>query len=142
MARVSVATVAMLCFLSAQTLWAQSSNASLTGFVQDASDALIPGARVTALNTQTGVSATTLTNEQGAYNFASLLPGTYKLSAELAGFRPHVYDEVQLGAGVTARYEFVLEVGQLNSDVDVTANRSAAIAETSATIGQVLTREN
>jgi protocatechuate 3,4-dioxygenase beta subunit len=64
----------------------QSSNASVTGFVQDASGAFVPGATVTATNTQTGVTATTISNESGSYTIPALLPGTYKLTATLPGF--------------------------------------------------------
>src|SRR5215471_2603686 len=102
----------------------------------------MPGATVKATNTQTGVLTTVSTNETGTYNFPSLLPGTYTLSAELAGFRPYIYNELQLGAGVSARYNFVLEVGAVTSAVEVIAERSAAIAQSSASIGQVLTAEN
>src|SRR5262249_13231065 len=142
MRRVLLTAVVSLCLLSAERLRAQTSNASVGGFVQDATHAFMPGATITAANTQTGVLATVLTNETGTYNFPSLLPGTYKLSAELVGFRPHIYNEVQLGAGVTARYNFTLEVGAVTSAVEVTAERSATIAQSSATIGQVLTAEN
>jgi hypothetical protein len=102
----------------------------------------MPGAIVNATNTGTGVLMTVLTNETGTYNFPSLLPGTYRLSAELVGFRPVIYNDVQLGAGVAARYNFVLEVGAVTSAVEVTAARSAAIAQSSASIGQVLTAED
>src|SRR5262249_18566476 len=142
MRRVLVTTVALLSLLSPPKLCAQSSNASISGFVQDAAYAFMPGATVKATNTQTGVLATVLTNETGTYSFPSLLPGTYTLSAELVGFRPYIYKDVQLGAGVVLRYNFVLEIGAVASAVEVTAERSAAIAQSSASIGQVLTEEN
>ena len=85
------------------------------------------------------MSRPSLTNESGTYNFPSLLPGTYKLSATLPGFRPHIYNDVKLGANTAARYNFTLEVGGLTQAVEVSADRTAVLAETSATIGQVLT---
>src|SRR5262245_47849110 len=103
MRRVLVSVAVLLCLLSPAKLCAQSSNASVGGFVQDATHAFMPGATVTATDTQTGVSTTVLTNDTGTYNFPSLLPGNYRLSAELVGFRPYIYNDVQLGAGVTAR---------------------------------------
>ena len=142
MRRVLVATVALLPLLFPGKLCAQSSNASVGGFVLDVAHAFMPGATVNAANTQTGVLTTVLTNETGTYNFPSLLPGTYTLSAELVGFRPYIYKDVQLGAGVAARYNFLLEIGAVTSAVEVTSERSAAIAQSSASIGQVLTAEN
>src|SRR5213594_3855854 len=98
-------------------MYSQSGNASVGGFVQDPSQAYIPGVTVTATNTQTGVASTALTNESGSYNIPSLLPGTYKLSAELPGFRTQVYNDVQLGANTAARYNFTLEVGAVTEAV-------------------------
>jgi len=95
MSRVLVTTAVLLSLLPVQTLRAQSSNASVGGFVQDSTHAFMPGATINATNTRTGVSTTVLTNETGTYNFPSLLPGTYRLSAELVGFRPYIYNEVQ-----------------------------------------------
>ena len=99
----------------------------------------IPGVTVTATNTATGVAVTAITNESGAYNIPSLLPGPYKLTAELPGFRTQAFNAVQLGANIAARYNFVLQVGAADQTVEVTAESTALIAESSPTIGQVLT---
>ena len=64
---------------------AQSTYATASGFVQDPSQAFIPGVTVTATNTQTGLVAMTISNESGTYTIVSLLPGTYRLTAELPG---------------------------------------------------------
>jgi len=130
--------IVLLCLVLAGNSLAQTGNASLGGFVQDSTRAFIPGVTVTATNTQTGVSASAVTNESGTYNIPSLLPGTYKLTAELPGFRSQVYNDVQVGANTTGRYNFTLEVGTVTESVEVTAERTALLAETSATIGQVL----
>src|SRR5690349_15350247 len=50
-------------------------NATLSGVAADPSGALVPGVQVTAKNTATGVTSTTLTNESGTYRFPSLQPG-------------------------------------------------------------------
>jgi hypothetical protein len=135
-------TAASLTLLLSLTLstpaFSQTGNASVGGFVQDSTQAVIPGVTVTAENTQTGVVNKTLTNESGTYTILSLLPGTYRLTAELPGFRPHVYNEVQLGTGVLARYNFTLQVCAVTQGIEVTADSLAMIAESSATIGQVL----
>ena len=67
--------------------FAQSGNATVSGTVTDASAALIPGVTIRATNTQTGVVTTLVSNESGAYSFASLQPGNYRVSAELPGFQ-------------------------------------------------------
>src|SRR6478736_8757050 len=123
MKRTIVATVAVVlfCLVHIETTSAQSTNASVGGFVQDATQAFIPGVTVTATNTQTGVVTTAITNESGTYNIPSLLPGTYKLTAELPGFKTQVIADVQLGQSAVARYNFTLQVGATNTTVEVTA---------------------
>src|SRR5215510_9704272 len=139
MRRISaVALAVLLCVATVETTSAQSGNASVGGFVQDPTQAFIPGVTVTATNTQTNVATTAITNESGTYNIPGLLPGTYKLTAELPGFKTQVINDVQLGQGVTARHNFTLQVGAAAETVEVTAEATALIAESSSTIGQVL----
>jgi hypothetical protein len=128
----------LVCLAIPSVAFAQAGNASVSGFVQDATQAVVPGVTITATNVQTGVVTKTISNETGTYTILSLLPGTYRLSAELPGFRPHVYNEVVLTTGVLARYNFTLQVGEVTQGVEVTADSMALIAQSSATIGQVL----
>src|SRR5262249_49263793 len=60
------------------------------------------------------------------------------LTAELAGFKTQVINDVQLGQGASARHNFTLQVGALADSVEVTAQATALITESSPTIGQVL----
>src|SRR5438093_10824249 len=76
--------------------FSQSTNATVGGTVQDAMGAFIPGVSITATNTATGIVTTVISNEAGAYQFASLQSGIYKLSAELPGFQTHVFEQVNL----------------------------------------------
>ena len=122
-----------LYFLPAQTALAQSGNASVGGFVQDPSQAFIPGVTVTATNTQTNVMTTAITNESGTYNIVGLLPGTYRITAELPGFKTQVINDVQLGQSAAARYNFTLQVGAANQTIEVTAESTGVIAESSST---------
>jgi len=141
MKRVFLLASVLLCVGVSNYVFAQITNASVSGFVQDPSGAYIPGVSVTATNTQTGVVSSAVTNESGAYNIPSLLPGVYKLTAELPGFKTRVVNDVQLGASSVGRYNFTLEVGAVSESVEVTAERANVIAESSPTIGQVLTED-
>src|SRR5207248_10736039 len=138
MKRYCVAAAVLLALVLSLSALGQNFNASVGGFAQDTTQAYIPGVTITATNTQTGVATRVITNESGAYNISGLLPGTYKLSAELPGFRTQVFNDVRLGNGVSARYNFVLQVGSVDQAVEVTAEATALLAETSPTIGQVL----
>ncbi|HEY2383738.1 MAG TPA: TonB-dependent receptor [Terriglobia bacterium] len=120
--------------------FAQTINASLSGTVQDSTQALIPGVTITATNTETGVTATTVTNETGVYNFSSLQPGrSYSVSAELPGFRTKLVKDVALGSALQVRQNFVLEVGETASTtVDVSAAIDSTLATTTVSVGNDL----
>jgi hypothetical protein len=70
-----IATVSLCLAVAA---FAQSSNSSdLRGTVTDTTGAVIPGARVTILNTETGVVTELLTNDAGIYDSVSIRPGKF-----------------------------------------------------------------
>src|SRR5262245_19089739 len=78
--------VIVLCFAIASPLLAQVGNSVLTGTVEDATQARIPGVTIAAANKQTGVQTNVVTNESGSYNIPNLTPGQYTLRASLPGF--------------------------------------------------------
>src|SRR5688572_10036137 len=89
----AIITAFLVSFGFSTPAGAQSSNASLSGTVSDASRALIPGVSVTAVNNGTSVTTTAVTNEAGVYSLASLLPGAYKVSAVLPGFQTQTFTD-------------------------------------------------
>ncbi len=131
------AAVVLLCFASTNA-FTQTSNATLGGTVSDASGALIPGVTITAANTQTGIVGTVLSNEAGAYQFASLQPGVYRLSAELPGFQTAAYTGVQLGGSQQVRLNFTLRVSSVATAVEVTVAADTLLATSSSSVGTVL----
>jgi hypothetical protein len=116
-------------------------NATLTGTVADATKAVLPGVTITATNTATGVSATNVSNEAGAYTIQSLIPGPYTVTAELPGFQKETYANVQLGNAVTVRLNFTMNVASQSQNVEVTITADAILATSSPTIGQALTQK-
>src|SRR5262245_25931507 len=130
MGRVLVAVAAVLfCLVHVEIAFAQGGNASVGGFVQDSTQAFIPGVTVTATNTGTNIATTAITNESGTYNITSLLPGTYRLTAELPGFKTQVISDVQLGQSAAARFNFTLQVGVAAEPVEVPAEAAGGMAE-------------
>jgi hypothetical protein len=133
----SCAVAGLLCLFMAGHAFSQV-NSSISGTVEDPSRALIPGVSVKAINTQTSVEATTISNESGAYTFPALIPGVYSVTASLPGFRSRTISDVQLGAGVSLRLNFTLQVGDVATTVDVEISADRLLAESSASIGEVL----
>ena len=79
--------LAVVCILAAASAIGQTTNATLSGTVTDTSGALIPGVSIKAANVGPGITSTSLTNEAGAYNFASLQTGNYTITVEIPGFQ-------------------------------------------------------
>src|SRR6516162_463137 len=135
-----LSTAAFLCcVLFSLNVYAQSENATVGGTVQDSTGAFIPGVSVTATNTRTGVVTTVVSNEAGAYQFASLQPGTYDLKAELPGFQTAAAKSFQLGGAQQARLNFTLEVGAVaGTTVDVSVAADTLLATSSNSVGAIL----
>jgi hypothetical protein len=136
-----VAVVLLCMALSGGTLFAQTSNGSISGLVHDKANAVIPGVAITLTGTDTGVATTVLSNESGAYRFASVLPGNYKLGAELTGFRPTTLNGVIVGTSAQVRFDITMEIGVSNTNVEVAVSSQQLLTESSASIGQVLATE-
>src|SRR6266478_2926567 len=84
--------------MMSSVLFAQDA-ALLSGTVIDSSGAAIAGAAVSVTNTQTGVRISAVSNEAGVYLCPPLQPGVYRLTAEHAGFKRHVLDDVTMNVG-------------------------------------------
>ena len=114
-----VALGILLLIVLSSTAFSQGS-AQLGGVVTDPSRALMPGVSIVATNTETSVATTTITNESGAYNFASLQPGaSYKITASLPGFQTKTINNLGLSAGTTNRADFQLAVATTATTVEV-----------------------
>jgi len=121
---------------------AQVVSATLGGTVSDPSGAFIAKVTVSATNVNTGIVTTELSNEAGSYQFASLQPGTYTVTASAPGFQTLTYNNVQLGQTQQVRLNFALQVATGNQTVEVTAEADTAIATTSASVGGVLAEKD
>jgi hypothetical protein len=93
---------------------------TLTGTVVDPSGASVPGAQVTALEVQTGVSQTTTGDSSGNYRFSALLPGTYKVTISAQGFTTQETPGVLVRVNETVRVDASLKVASATQDVVVT----------------------
>src|SRR5438552_2385278 len=138
--RIRAALLAFIFFASTP-LFSQSSNGTISGTVADATGAVVPGVTVTATDNATGVVTTVLSNDSGVYNFASLLPGTYKVSATLPGFQTQTFNDVQLGNAAQLRLNFTLQVAAAAQAVEVSVEAENLITTTSSSVGEVLAQK-
>jgi hypothetical protein len=113
-------TLVLFVFLCA-SVFAQETNALLTGEVLDPTGAVVPGATVVAVNIKTGVTTTQLSNTSGVYTFTVLLPGEYRVSADRQGFKKTVVEPLTLRTSDQLQLNLKLEVGTNAETVQVTA---------------------
>ena len=130
-----------LCSFASLLTWvdarAQGATSQISGTVKDQSGALLPGAEVTATQTETAAVRMTVSNETGSYVLPNLAVGPYKLEVTLPGFRSFAQTGIVLQVNSSAVVNALLEVGQVTDTVEVQAN--AALVEARSTgIGQVM----
>ncbi|MDP2319490.1 MAG: TonB-dependent receptor [Acidobacteriota bacterium] len=121
------------------TAWAQTFTGGLRGAVRD-SGGVVPGVTVTLLNEGNGATRDAVSNEQGQYNFAAVPPGTYTVTAVLAGFKTYEQKAIRVAAQQFVTLDIGLEVGQLQETITVTG--AAPLIDTSnATGGGVISTQ-
>ena len=134
--KLMIAAVLLLVLTPSAQLFCQTS--SLSGTVTDASKAVLPGASVTAINNNTGVTATTTTNSAGIYNFGGLQPGTYKVTAQMTGFQPNSKTDVTLAVSAQNRLNFELGVAGVTTKIEIQSSAQDMILESSSSTGTVM----
>lgn len=98
---------------------AQAVNATVLGTVQDASGAPVANAKVTLTETNTNITRTTQTNESGNYVVPDLPPGTYRITAEVTGFKKASKAGVDVLVNTTSRIDLDLQPGDVSETITV-----------------------
>ncbi|MGB9606269.1 MAG: carboxypeptidase regulatory-like domain-containing protein, partial [Bryobacteraceae bacterium] len=114
--------------LAAPRCAAQTTFASITGTVTDATGAAVPSATVEAVQQGTNYRYTAQANEVGNYTLAQLREGVYTVRITAPGFKEFVATDIRLSALEIRRLDARLEVGALEARIEVTAG--AALIET------------
>src|SRR5690348_17310063 len=136
-------------FLAASTLMllalcpranAQSTVSQVSGMVQDATGAAIPGATVTITNVDTDAARSVVSAADGAYTFTNLIAGPYKLQVAKEGFATYHQSGIVLQVNTSPQINVALKVGSVSEQIEVQAN--AAMVETSSNgVGQVIDQQ-
>src|SRR5262245_43344881 len=122
--------LATLFALLPSGLSAQSTFATVTGTVTDPAGAVIPGVKLTATHIETNIKTTAQSNEAGVYTIAQLKEGDYTLRAQGAGFKEFVVQNVVLQARDYRRVDIHLEVGGVETKIEVTSGATLIETET------------
>jgi hypothetical protein len=115
----TAATGAAIAVLCSGVAHAQAVSGTLLGSIADQGGLAMPGVTVTITETSTNISLTATTNDSGFYTFPSLKDGTYKVVAELSGFKRVVRDGIIVPVNTTIRVDLKMEVGALEESITV-----------------------
>ncbi|HLX82878.1 MAG TPA: TonB-dependent receptor [Terriglobales bacterium] len=110
---------------------AQVQYGQFAGIVTDPTGAAIASAKVTAINSATGLSVSATTNSSGNYAAKELPVGSYKLTVEATGFKTESSTSVTVNAGTIAHVDFKLQIGKASEIVEVTGAASQINTEDS-----------
>ena len=104
---------------------AQTESGKISGTVTDQSGAVLPGVTVNLKSVERATTRTTVTNAQGEYVFASLVPGNYEVTAELSGFSTK-QTRTNVPVGATVNVNVQMAVGAQTEVITVVGETAAA----------------
>jgi len=113
----SLAFLSVFLLLTAGVLLAQRTTGQIEGVVYDTEGTPLPGVTVTVTSPE--ITRSMATEMNGRFRFPALPPGTYSVSATLAGFKKRTETNIVLGLEQTRKIEFTLEVGQPEEEITV-----------------------
>src|SRR5262249_25288578 len=125
---------AMFFCTAALPLLAQQGTSEIGGKVTDEQGAVLPGASVVVTNEETGAVRDLTSGPDGSYFASQLVPGRYRVSAKLAGFRTFERGGLVLPVGKTLTINVTMALGALEETVKVTAE-SPLVDTTSIKVG-------
>jgi hypothetical protein len=134
--RLGIAGVICVALFSSTAI-AQESRGSIAGLVVDSSGGALPGVTVTVINNGTNSTTALVTNDTGQYAALFLLPGAYRVTAELSGFQSREHPSVQVRVGERLQLDMTLQPAGVTEQVSVVAE-APQLETTTASMGQVI----
>jgi hypothetical protein len=128
-------------FLStAGAAFGQAGRGAISGIITDPSGAIVPGAKVTAVEQATGTKLSTVSTAAGIYTFVSLSPGKYQVTVGAKGFETVVQKNIDVTLDQVSTVNVSLTLGNVNEVV--TVNEATSLVDTSnSTVGQLISSE-
>jgi hypothetical protein len=136
----SVALLACSLEASASSALGQVAGGTITGVVKDQAGAAVPGAMISVTEVDSNRQRVVTSGRGGVYAATGLTPGSYRVDADLAGFKPLRRTGIRLRTGETAQLDLELQVGDVREQVTVTGDTPVLRAAT-AGLGAVIEHE-
>jgi Carboxypeptidase regulatory-like domain/TonB dependent receptor/TonB-dependent Receptor Plug Domain len=122
LARLAVLVLGFVLAASAST--AQQGASSIRGRITDEVQAILPGVSIVVTHEESGTIRETTSGPDGTYLIPGLVPGPYRITASLQGFRRVTKEDVVVRIGTTMQVDLSLPVGGLEESVVVSAESS------------------
>ncbi|HEY2040190.1 MAG TPA: carboxypeptidase regulatory-like domain-containing protein [Edaphobacter sp.] len=122
----------VLMILAGVPAKAQFESASVLGYVHDSSGAAVANSTVTLTNTATGIQQTKTTDSEGKYEFPSIQPGNYQITAEAQGFSRTLTENFAVLTNARQRVDVSVKAGSVSEEVTVTSAAQQLDTETSS----------
>ncbi len=116
---------------------AQTFRGTILGTVTDSSGAAVAGASVTVKNTDTGLTRTVATAQDGSFGAPELPIGNYSLTVEKSGFKTGVVSGIRVEVSSERRADVVLQPGEVAQRIEVSGESLPLVETTSNTLGGV-----
>jgi hypothetical protein len=129
----------ILLFLS--TSAAAQFKAGIQGTVTDTAGGLIPAAKITLTNTETGKTQETTASDEGFYRVSGLAPAKYKLTVEKAGYKQKVFDNVAVSAEAVQGIDVALEPGDVSATVTITQETGQTLETENANVDKAISNQ-
>jgi len=139
----SILSWSVICLLLTTPLSVLAQTAStgaLTGTITDTNRAVVRQVQVKVTNEATGEERTVETQDNGSYIIPLLLPGSYRVEVSKTGFKSAAKKGLRVNVSESARLDVELEVGEINTTVDIAADAELLQTESSE-LGRVVNRE-
>ena len=120
--------------------WGQGAGGIVTGTVTDATGAVIPSARITIVNAETGGETALETGINGTYAVPNMPPGQYNIVASADGFKTVEVNGLRLNVASEITQSFALEIGAVTETVEVSAEQ-LQIQTSSGSVGSTVSTE-
>jgi hypothetical protein len=122
-------------------VFAQAGRGEINGTALDEGKGVLAGVTITAISEEQGTTRSVVTNSEGTYVIATLLPGVYTLRAELPGFQTQERRGLRLSVGQELTIEFTMPIGSVSEEVTVTGAAPLVEVTTSRIGTNVSTQE-
>ena len=128
----------IVCVFLSLSAYSQVDTGSVRGLVKDPTGAVIPGAKVTLTNEDTGLAVETVTSRDGNYSFSPVKVGTYTLEVGSTNFKKAVQHHISVDVQQAVGANFSLTPGSIVETVVVTAV-APTLQTQDASVGAVAT---